>query len=198
MASDSERVFLVDLDGTLADFDSAMATEMTKLMGPQETMPAPDVDWAEADPWIKARRDLIKRKPGFWQTLPRIPEGFAVLEMAKRLKFQPMVLTQGPGKLAAAWAEKLEWCRENVPDVPVTITRDKGLVYGRVLFDDWPSYATRWLEWRPRGLVVMLEHPWNAKFVHPNVFHYRRGLTGADWKAQEDELERRLVEAYNR
>lgn len=193
-----EPIFLIDLDSTLADFDTAMRTELIKLMSPQETLPPPDKSWDESEPWMKARRDLIKRQPGFWRNLPPIPEGFAVLEMAKRLKFQPMVLTKGPFKTTSAWTEKVDWCRQYVPEVPVTISEDKGLVYGRVLFDDWPPYIERWLEWRPRGLIVMLDHPWNRDFKHPNVFRYVRGLTGNAWKAQEDELERRLTEAKNR
>jgi hypothetical protein len=56
-----------------------------------------------------------------------------------------------------------------LPDAQVTITQDKGLVYGKVLFDDWPGYITRWLEWRPRGLVLMLDHSWNQGFQHDNV-----------------------------
>ena len=52
------------------------------------------------------------------------------------------------------------------------------MVYGRVLFDDWPPYFEKWLAVRPRGLVVCLAHPWNAAFAkggpkeHPNVVRY--------------------------
>lgn len=194
----TEPIFLIDLDGTLADFDGAMTAGLATLMSPNEKLPTEDAAWSEAEPWVKARRDLIKRQPGFWRNLAPIPEGFAVLEMAKRLKLQPMVLTKGPFHTTGAWTEKVDWCRAHIPDVPVTISEDKGLVYGRVLFDDWPSYALRWLEWRPRGLVVMLEHPWNREFHHPNVFRYRRGLDGDAWKAQEAELEKRLVHARDR
>lgn len=194
----AEPVFLIDLDSTLADFDGAMKLGMIPLMGPHETIPPDDTVWGEAAPWIQARRDLVKKQPGFWRNLAPIPEGFAVLEMAKRLKFQPMVLTKGPFKTTGAWTEKVDWCRTHIPEVPVTISEDKGLVYGRVLFDDWPAYALRWLEWRPRGQVIMLEHPWNRTFEHPNVFKYRRGLTGVAWQAQEAELERLLVAARDR
>jgi len=194
----SEPIFLIDLDGTLADFDGAMQAELKKLMSPGESLPEEGAEWSEAESYIKARRDLIKRQPGFWRNLPRIQEGFTVLAMAQRLMFQPMVLTKGPFKTTGAWTEKVDWCQEYVPEIPITVTSDKGLVYGRVLFDDWPAYILRWLEWRPRGLVVMLDHPWNKDFTHPNVFRYVRGLTGNAWKAQEDELERRLTEAKNR
>lgn len=195
---DAEPVFLVDLDGTLADFDGGMKSELVKLMSPGETMPPEGEEWDESQPWLKARRDLIKRQPGFWRNLLVIHDGIRVLSMAQRLKFQPMVLTKGPFKTTGAWTEKVDWCRDHIPDVPVTVTEDKGLVYGRVLFDDWPAYALRWLEWRPRGLVVMLEHPWNKDFAHPNVFHYRRGLTNVELANQDAELEKRLIAARDR
>jgi hypothetical protein len=58
------------------------------------------------------------------------------------------------------------------PDVDITITRDKGLVYGLVLVDDWPKYILRWLKWRPRGLVIMPASTSNEKFKHPQVIRY--------------------------
>ena len=56
-----------------------------------------------------------------------------------------------------------------MPLADVTVTHDKGLVYGKVLFDDYPPYIERWLEHRPRGKVLMLETPYNRSFSHPNV-----------------------------
>lgn len=46
------------------------------------------------------------------------------------------------------------------------------LRYGAVLVDDWPEYIRRWLENRPRGLVIMPAHEHNAGFNHPNVVRY--------------------------
>ena len=37
-----------------------------------------------------------------------------------------------------------QWCQHHLPGVPVTITMDKGLVYGKVLVDDYPPYVERW------------------------------------------------------
>tara|TARA_Y100000310_G_C20512920_1_gene729762 strand:+ start:436 stop:588 length:153 start_codon:yes stop_codon:yes gene_type:complete len=49
----------------------------------------------------------------------------------------------------------------------MTITEDKGIVYGKVLVDDYPCYIKRWLENRPRGLVIMPAHSYNRDFEHP-------------------------------
>jgi len=41
-------------------------------------------------------------------------------------------------------------------------SQKKSLVYGKVLVDDWPDYYLPWLGVRPRGLVTVPAHPWNA------------------------------------
>lgn len=124
---------------------------------------------------LEARRALIKAQPGWWRELPRLELGFAVLDELRAQRFRLHVLTKGPFDTAGAWSEKVQWCRAHVPDAAVTITEDKGLVYGKVLVDDWPPYVQRWLEWRPRGFVVMPAQPWNVGFAHPNVLRFDGG-----------------------
>ena len=170
----TEAIALVDLDGTLADFDSAMEQRLSVLRSPDEPSHPPEAGWKNLPDWLEARRALVKSSPGFWTSLPRITDGFAVLEKIQQAGFETHILTKGPFSSPNAWTEKVSWARVHAPDIPVTITEDKGLIYGRVLFDDWPPYIERWLEWRPRGLVVMLDQPWNQGFDHPNVFRYKQ------------------------
>jgi len=55
-----------------------------------------------------------------------------------------MILTQGPKKNPASWSGKKKWIDKNLgQDVDITITRDKGLVYGKVLVDDYPGYIEK-------------------------------------------------------
>ena len=100
------------------------------------------------------------------------------------------MLTKGPLSSPNAWSEKVEWCKEHLPDADVTISQNKALVYGRVLVDDYPPYFLPWLEHRPRGLVVCVAHPWNAEAAHPNVIRY----TGENL----DEVRARLRRAWER
>lgn len=172
---ESESVALFDLDGTLADFDGAMTRGMRALASPDEPLWTSAHEQEEPE-YLTARRRLVKQIPGFWSGLAKLADGFMVLEMARALDYRNMVLSRGPRKNAGAWGEKLEWCRGNLPeDVQVTLTEDKGLVYGRVLVDDWPEYVLRWLEWRKRGLVIMPAREWNADFKHPQVIRYTMG-----------------------
>lgn len=164
---EDDRVALIDLDGTVADYDTAMKSELDVLRSPGEPpvvdryMDREGQEVREA-PHLEKRRKLIQQKPGFWRNLPRHPLGFQVIEEMRALKFTLGVLTKGPGKTPGAWTEKFEWCQLNLPDADVTITQNKARVYGRVLFDDWPDYFVPWLKHRPRGLVISVAQPWNA------------------------------------
>lgn len=175
MEIEHDNVALIDIDGTLADYDGRMRSELQKIMGPMERLP--ESLHGTGDDWFEARMDLIKRQTGFWRNLPLIPAGYEVYELLGSLGYQRMILTKGPRNTTHAWTEKVEWCAQHVPSAGITITRHgddvdvhKGLVYGKVLFDDFPSYVEQWLRHRPRGKVLMLEHPHNKDFDHPNVF----------------------------
>ena len=43
------------------------------------------------------------------------------------------------------------------------------MVYGKVLYDDYPEYMNQWIKNRPRGLGIMPSHSHNVDFQHPNV-----------------------------
>lgn len=170
----SSAIALFDLDGTLADFDFAMEI---KLMSLANNIEIPYFQEQDNEPtYMKMRRRLIKKTPGFWRELPKFSLGFQVLEEVNKLNFDIMILSKGPRNNPTAWAEKIEWCHANLPmdemDIKITLTEDKGLVYGKVLVDDWIPYVERWLEWRPRGLVIMPAHDRNKDFRHPNVVRY--------------------------
>jgi 5'(3')-deoxyribonucleotidase len=188
--SGGDLVALIDLDGTLADYDEAMRREMRAIQAPDESpfdsRHSPDA------PHVDARRKLIHRQPGFWRDLQPISLGFEVVEELRALHFVLHVLTKGPTSTPSAWSEKLEWCQRHLPDATVTVTGDKSLVYGRVLFDDYPPFFLKWLAVRPRGLVVCLPHPWNEDFEkggareHPNVLRF----DGTDRAALREALRR--------
>lgn len=176
--ADKEPVALFDIDGTLADFDGALTKQMRALASHDEPPWEADRFTEDEEPaYLSARRRLIKQIPGFWTNLPCLPDGFEILEAAIRRGYRIMVLSRGPRTNGPAWGEKLVWCRKNLPwDCQVTLTEDKGLVYGRVLVDDWPPYVERWLAWRKRGYVIMPARSWNEGFTHPQVLRFERGV----------------------
>lgn len=161
-----EPIALVDMDGTLADFDGGMQKFMTSIGSPEE-IAAGRHYFQEQDnepEHIRERRRLIKRQPGFWSGLPPLELGMAVFEHMRRLDFQISILTKAPKHNEPAWSEKVVWCNKHLPmedGIGMFIGTEKRLVYGKVLFDDWPKYITPWLKRRPRGLVLMPGQPWN-------------------------------------
>ena len=187
--NDDLPVALLDMDGTVADYDGQLAKDMNRLASPSEP---PFQVWprGEQPDYITARMDLIKCRGEWWENLPVLPLGMKIVDALRDRGFEIHILTQGPRSNPAAWSHKAKWVMKNLPDVRMTITRDKGLVYGRMLVDDWPEYVERWLKWRPRGMVVMPAQPWNADYKHPNVLRY----DGTDDEGLYATMER----AYNR
>jgi len=152
---DGSNIALVDMDATLCNYEGAMDKKLKEIVGEK-------ADWL--DPKHKKIVDLIKLQPGFWRDLEPISSGFKVVNLLRANGFHVNILTKGPYKTVSAWSEKVEWCRDHLPGTPVTITENKGLVYGRILVDDWPPYCEQWLKWRPRGLVLMPAYPYNSDF----------------------------------
>ena len=186
MPATAELVALLDMDGTLCNLDEAMARALEMLRDPSEP-PLAVGPGHEYPPHIKARRRLIKLQPDWWFNLRPHPPGFQVVEILRELGYSLMVLTKGPSvHSTSAWTQKKDWCTKHIPDALVTITEDKGLMYGKILVDDWPPYVLRWLEWRPRGQVIMPAWPWNEDFTHPNVVRY----TGENLDEVREALER--------
>lgn len=131
-------------------------------------------DVYRAESYIEARRHMITCQVGWWKNLPKLKLGFDILEQIHSMGYECVVLTKGPSRKFNAWSEKVEWCRNNLTEYisGVTITEDKGLVYGKILVDDYPDYCDAWLKHRPRGLVIMPAQPYNEDYKHPNAIRY--------------------------
>jgi 5'-nucleotidase len=173
----SEKIALFDLDGSLADFDRAMRRDLRLMRFPGEPEIADDTNLHDLEknfPYIAARMDFIKSKPGWWRELPRIEPGFSIVREAQRIGYHIDILTKASRKQSQAWMEKVEWCKQQreLAEADIHLTMNKGLVYGRLLFDDFTDYMTEWLRHRPRGLGIMPVTPYNGAYSQPNVVKY--------------------------
>jgi 5'-nucleotidase len=177
MSRNTGKVGLFDLDGSLANFEGGMKTELEKLRSPEER-PLPDNLWdldeSEGSDHLRARMSLIKRVPGWWVNLDPIPMGFKALMLAQKVGFDAEILTKGPVTNSLAWKEKIEWCKKHpeTKDLPVHIVASKGSMYGRLLYDDYVPFMEEWLCHRPRGLGVMPVTAANKSFYHPQVLKW--------------------------
>jgi hypothetical protein len=189
--TDLAKVFLFDLDGSLADYDGTLLADLERMRAPAEPA-VTAVRAAFEQPHLRARIDAITGRPGWWAGLPPLEAGMAVYHLAMDMGFDCQVLTKGPKYQPRAWAEKVEWCQRHLgPHVDVHVVSDKGLVYGVALYDDYPRYIEAWLEHRHRGLVVMPVNSSNRDFRHPNVLHYDGSNIAAVEKAMQIVLRRR-------
>ena len=185
------KIALFDMDGTLADYDGQLFRDLQKIASPDE----PPIDGFEIHKgggYLEARRHMITSQVGWWLKLKKFQLGFDILDLCKNIGYEIVVLTKGPSTKYNAWSEKVEWCNKYLKEYikGVTITNDKGLVYGKVLVDDFPDYIISWLNHRPRGLVIMPAHPFNMFFQHPNVVRYDG--------TNIEEVKERLLKQFNK
>ena len=174
---------LFDMDGTLVNWDGAMARDMEAMLGPNEELPvvpgaysgvfAYDWDACEKTPHLKARMDAIKRQPGWWRNLKWLDRGREMVTIAQFCNYKLHILTKGPKKIPGAWAEKLDWRNTELPQAKITITEEKHRFRGSVLFEDWIPYIGPWLDRNRDGLVVIVDQPWNRDFIHPRAYRYK-------------------------
>jgi 5'-nucleotidase len=167
-----EPIALFDMDGTLCDYDKGLFDVLESVRSPSEPVFHPPLA-DDASDYIKKRADLIRASASWWENLGKFKLGWDILDVARTLGYRNMILTQGPRKNPESWSGKKRWIDRNLGEnADITITRDKGLVYGKVLVDDFPRYIERWLSWRERGLVIMPAHESNRDYRHPNVIRY--------------------------
>lgn len=189
---DDDFVALIDMDGTVADYDLAMYEGLQVLASPQEI-----ADHGPVETWLrgsfpqdilKNRMDFIKKRQGFFENLKPIATGMSVVALLQDLGYRLMVASKAPGWGDEPWVEKARWCRKHLPKQGITLTHDKSLVYGKVLFDDWPAYTEAWLRHRPRGKVIMLDGPHNQGYEHSNCMRIYRDQGAVQLKAIQDFL----------
>lgn len=167
-----ENIALFDMDGTLCDHNKAIYDGLEKLRSPGEPVYRPPIG-KDVPKYIWNRIDLIRAPEIWWETLPRFQLGWDILGVADELDYRIMILTQGSKRNPSVWSGKKKWMDNNIgQDIDITITRDKGLVYGKVLVDDYPPYIERWLKWRKNGLVIMPANELNQAYTHPNLVRY--------------------------
>jgi len=156
-------IALIDLGDTLCECTPALGAALQRLRQPGERQE--DEALVPLPAYLETRRRHVMSAPNFWRDLPPRGPGLELLALLRDVGFRVHVLTKGPRDAAHVWAEKVAWCREHVPGVPVTVTDDKARVHGHVLVDDWLPYVEDWqLQW-PDGLAIVPAQSWNADAV---------------------------------
>ena len=198
--SETDNIALIDLDGTVADHDGALLRDLEALRAPEE--PPIDLskwrDKSKMPPHISYRTYMIRDRSSWWENLPVIQKGMDLVNLMQSMGYRIVILTQGPRTNPSAWKGKVKWINKYFgTDIDMTITRDKGMVYGKVLFDDYPVYMDAWLEHRPRGLGIMNAFPYNEGYSNPQVIRWdSETITQEIIDALQRQLERKAREAF--
>lgn len=174
MVGREKPIALFDMDGTLFDYEGRLIRDLNYLKAPEELeLTRENFQKRKEDKHIFERSKLITHNESWWENLPRLQLGWDVLEIAQELDYRIVIATQGPSFNPHAWSGKKRCIDKNFDSrFDVNITRDKGLVYGKVFVDDYPPYLSGWLEHRKRGQVIMPANYDNAYFKHPQVLRY--------------------------
>jgi hypothetical protein len=164
--ADPERtggpIALIDLGDTLCECTPALRAALMRLRQPGERQE--DEALVPLPAYLETRRRHVMSTPSFWRDLPPRQLGMELLALLRNAGFQVHILTKGSCD-AHVWAEKVAWCHEHVPGVPVTVTDDKSRVHGHVLVDDWLPYVEDWQRQCREGLAIVPAHPWNTDAV---------------------------------
>ncbi len=183
----SEDVALFDLDNTLCDHEGTLRKDLDKLMSPEDELYTGSL--FDPPEYLRSRMDAIRSSVEWWADLPKFQLGFDVLQIARDLEYRIMILTQGNKRNPSSWMGKKRWVDKNLgQDTDLTITRDKSLMYGKVLVDDYPDYISAWLKHRPRGIVIMPAHDFNKDYRHERVIRY----DGSNIREVREAMQRRL------
>lgn len=193
--SEIESIALFDLDNTLCDHETTLLRDLNSLKSPNE----PEVVSTHNLPdYLKKRADAIRSQMSWWENLPKLQHGWDVLKLAQSLDYNIEILTTGPKRFPLSWMGKKLWVDKYFgKNTNLTITRDKGNKYGRVLVDDSVENAKRWLSWRERGLVIMPLTKYNPDFKHSQVIKYDGTNLETIKKAMERARDRKRGQELN-
>lgn len=183
MSKTNSPVVFVDLDNTLVNYLHHKASTLKRAF-PEDSL-ASLLDMCVAPDDLPSKYQAVhafaSRAPGWWRGIPDLPGKdnilSAVASATESLTGESIhVLTKASMNKPLCWSEKVEWFNTNVrseyPESKITISTDKSLLRGDVLFDDWPGYYEPWLEANPCGTVFCPEWPWNNSSEDPRVIKY--------------------------
>jgi 5'(3')-deoxyribonucleotidase len=125
-------VIFVDMDGVLADFDTAATAALGAV---------PDRDstafWA-----------TLHALGGFYRTMPKLPDADALMAGLRARGYRPIILTGVPVSIPTAADDKRAWAAEHFPGTEVITTaarlKSRWAWPGDVLIDDQTTYRALW------------------------------------------------------
>lgn len=145
--TESTNTFYLDMDGVVADWESAAAAYFgrpIRLAGAERTPANTPTEW-----------DSIKTQGRFYRDLPLMPRVDELVALARQyrdlLGWRLLFLTAVPKNDDMPWAfyDKVLWAQERFPDIPVHFgphswDKHKHCRTGDILVDDRASNCREW------------------------------------------------------
>jgi len=178
------KIAIVDMDNTLVDYTEGMRLEYDALCSPNEENYEAAKKRYEGKEWpdhLWQRIQTIYGRVDWWYNLEPLSVGFEIVEVLKSRGYEIHVGTSGPSDHPRSWMEKYQWVKDFFPKADaVHITRDKSILGGQILVDDWPDYITKWQDYNHGGFVVVPAHHYNKHLtMQTDVLRYENGMQGA-------------------
>ncbi len=179
------KIVLVDMDGVIVNLEEGLIKVMRREY-PDILIPPPQ---DRTSFYFRNNFNIIyhntirdiETRPGFFRTLPPIPEAKeALLEMGSR--GHDVIICSSPLLHNPTCAsDKYNWLEENIGpgwDKKLIIAKDKTLIMGDILIDDRPEIRGNYV---PVWEYVLFDHPYNRNFPG-------RRLNWKNWKEVLTEL----------
>lgn len=167
---------LVDLDGVCADLEAGFASRWAEAGMPdldQLVPPAADrtgdprlISWLPAD--LQPSAHAIMDQPGLFAALPPIVGAVAGVQALRDAGHDVVICTAPRLTNRTCASDKHAWVAEHLgPEQAkaMAITKDKTLVTGDWLIDDWPDQTGRQ---EPTWQQVLFDQPYN-RHVHTSL-----------------------------
>ena len=162
-------IVLLDQDGPLADFDTAIALVLTDLgLDPSRLIRTTWHTSRDIEDCFSAEvaEDVIDavHAPGFFRDLPVTPGAQSGVKTLLDAGCAVFVCTSPKLANPSCASDKFDWITRHIPSLRrnVVVTKDKTLVHGHLLIDDKPN-ITGVIE--PSWQHVMFSTPGNAASV---------------------------------
>jgi hypothetical protein len=143
----STNTFYLDMDGVVADWESAASSFLARPMRNPDTLTHyrnTEEEWAK-----------IKTQTRFYRTLPLMPRVAELVHLARQyrdiLGWNLLFLTAVPAKDDIHWAfyDKVMWAQDHFPDIavhfgPHSYEKQRHCTEGDILVDDRPDNCDQW------------------------------------------------------
>lgn len=138
----SKPIILVDMDGTIADFEKGRERLLKRLYPEMNVIPAENITrFYGAEEYIypedQKKAYEVTLQPGFFFNLPIIRDSYSALLEMYEAGYDVQICTSPMRAAPDCELEKRAWIQKHFPWISkVHVTKDKHLIYGDILIDD--------------------------------------------------------------